>query len=277
MKHTSANLLPLVPAAVYCICGRLDYDFLLGLPPANHTCAVNRCAPDTPSCNGRLCLILSQRYNVNIQISVPAHFLPRNRQTGQGQARPCPAVPTTRYGPFSVVPIINHSRLGRVVATLNKAFQVAQIGVCLARSRVQPRPIGRPPLFAGDRTGGSEPVGSQPAHLSVTCREPERCGHRRSVGTPVTVFKMMGNKRSPAHIDWQEDLTNTIHPCKLRAGTAWVPVLRPPSPEGLDRELLQGVPDFGRFEGPWTCTSSPTRGPVEPPLPRLVIASYCWE
>lgn len=44
-----------------------------------------------------------------------------------------PEYPVVGTG-FLSVPIINHSRLGGVVATLIKAFQVAQIGVCLARS-----------------------------------------------------------------------------------------------------------------------------------------------
>lgn len=89
------------PGRRHCICSRLDYGFLLGLRPASHTCAVNRCAPDTPSCNGRLCLVLSQRHNVNIRISVPSAF-PTEDQANGGGDRPNPAqpAPSRRYGPF---------------------------------------------------------------------------------------------------------------------------------------------------------------------------------
>lgn len=39
----------------------------------------------------------------------------------------------------------------------------------------------------------------------------------RSLGTPATVFKMMGNKRSPAHLDWQER-PHEHHPSMQAAG-----------------------------------------------------------
>lgn len=70
-------------------------------------------------------------------------------------------------------------------------------------------------------------AGGRPTHTSICNLPGQRCGHMRSVGTPAAVFKMKGNKRSPAHLDWQEtSRTPPIHAsCGLeRLG---LPVLRP--------------------------------------------------
>lgn len=56
-------------------------------------------------------------------------------------------------------------------------------------------------------------MGDQHTHLSVISREKRgagACSRLTGVGTPATVSKMTGNKRSPAHLDGRE--TPRTHP-----------------------------------------------------------------
>lgn len=167
LKHTSANLLPLVPAAVRCICSRLDFDFLLGLRPASHTCAVNRCAPDTPSCNGRLCLILSQRYNVNIQVNVPSAFHTEEQADGAATG---PTLPSQHLvagtGPFITCAYHQPLEIGWSCGNLDQGIP-GRANWGLSRSILNSTPADRRAASLCERQDWRQWARGKPTHTSI--------------------------------------------------------------------------------------------------------------